>query len=109
MLIVKCIPRKGTDQLPDKHSFVNSFALLLTLTIYLSVSNWILVCLCSATLLFNFYLPYHSAWCSHTHPILQEALWLCPSLVNSIHHYFFCLFVLFFLHPALLDFHPILE
>ena len=37
MLIVKCIPRKGTDQLPDKHSFVNSFALLLTLTICLSV------------------------------------------------------------------------
>lgn len=37
MLIVKCIPRKETDQLPDKHSFVNSFALLLTLTICLFV------------------------------------------------------------------------
>lgn len=38
MLIVKCIPRTETDQLPDKHSFVNSFALLLMLTICLSVS-----------------------------------------------------------------------
>ena len=38
MLTVKCIPRKEPDQLPDKHSFVNSFALLLTLTICLSVS-----------------------------------------------------------------------
>lgn len=31
MLIVKCILRKETDPLPDKNSFLHSFALLLTI------------------------------------------------------------------------------
>lgn len=52
MLIVKCIPRKGTDKLPDKHSF-NSFRLAANAN-HLSVkldfslkSVALLVCHCS--------------------------------------------------------------
>lgn len=93
MLIVKCIPRKGTDRPPDKHSFVKSFALLLTLTIRLS--NWILVF--DVLLLFVshcsprcFELSFSAiSLCmvlthvhTHTHtPILEETLWLLPSHV----------------------------
>lgn len=97
-MLIKCIPRRRTDQLPDKHSFVNSFALLLMLTICLSV-KLDFVSLLTALLLTELIISHtchitlHGA---HT-PIREETLWLCPSLVNSIHH--------FFLHPALLEFH----
>lgn len=62
MLIVKCIPRKGTDQLPDKHSFVNSFALLLTLTIYPSVKlDFSLSLLTTLLLTFTCHITLHGA------------------------------------------------
>lgn len=69
MLIVKCILRKETDRLPDKHSFLHSFALLLTIRIF-SLGS-VALCLTAHRIAFNHLslsaIPTISLHGAHTH------------------------------------------